>query len=181
LVFNQKNSELTMPGAMRSLLNRNALRGLYNNGGEHSFLLNASFFSSIDPPFNCIGDNFATGINEGGEIVGYASVCGNANGYSRQGPALAFPVPSDKAHCKGKSGTCTPQTVNISAVFDHQMGRPYESSDNTKPKQGCAPLPTPPPMWGKIMDFMGEEAANTATADGNYGTCGIYMAIRVIR
>ena len=83
-------------------------------------------------------------------------------------PSLTFPVPINNAHCKGESGRCSPTTVNISAIFDHEMNRAYESSDNTKT---CTPLKTPPKTWGIIMDFEGE-VANASPAMGSYGACG---------
>jgi hypothetical protein len=122
-----KFKTIDYPGATGTAViginNNGQMVGQYINGGEHSFLLDASFFLNIDPPFNCIGDNFATGINDGGEIVGYASVCGNANGYSRQGPAnwsvLTFPL-------KGNSPTSgdlhyTSATAPVNSIFDHSM------------------------------------------------------------
>ncbi len=84
------------------------------------------------------------------------------------GGSLTFPVPYDKAHCKG--GTCTPQTVNISSVFDHQMNNPYESPE-AHTKSGCVPKSKTPPMWGEIMDFLGEEANANPDKSRPFGAC----------
>jgi hypothetical protein len=53
------------------------------------------------------------------------------NGFGPQGittvtqnEGLTFPVKYDPTFCKG--GMCTPTTVNVSAVFDHQQKYPYE-------------------------------------------------------
>jgi murein DD-endopeptidase MepM/ murein hydrolase activator NlpD len=82
---------------------------------------------------------------------------------------LVFPVKTD-SHCSGTHNMCTPNTVNISSVFDHKMTKAYESSKD--PKSHCAPLSSPPPTWGKIIDFLGEEAQSPPPGSGSFGACG---------
>ena len=85
--------------------------------------------------------------------------------------ALIFPVKTDAVHC---GGACTPATVNITSVFDHQMDSAYESTPHLDCSQPQKALPT----YGKIMDFQGEEldgpaAGGTATpSTTGYGQDG---------
>lgn len=95
-------------------------------------------------------------------------VYGVATGTGAQPTTLAFPVKQSESRC---GGTCTPFTVNISAIFDHEMARAYESSDDLTTYPSCTPLKNPPATWGEIMDFEGE-VASSSPAIGSYGLCG---------
>lgn len=79
----------------------------------------------------------------------------------RQSIALLFPVHTDPS-C-GPSKICSPSTAPITAVFDHEMDKPYEQ---TCPQKGR----TVPRYWGSIEDFRGEQANQKASTTG-FGKC----------
>jgi hypothetical protein len=74
---------------------------------------------------------------------------------------LLFPVREDQNYCL--TGTCTPYTAHISAIFDHYMKTAYEDP-HCEPYGGQA--------FGTIMDFKNESASGAQyhSPDG-FGAC----------
>lgn len=83
---------------------------------------------------------------------------------------LVFPVRTDQVFC---SGTCTPFTANMAAIFDHDMQTAYESAQEKDINGNCVPKQTIPAGWGKIIDFEGEQAdqPDESSEPINTGVC----------
>lgn len=80
------------------------------------------------------------------------------------GVALAFPV---KNNSRCKNGTCAADTAPITAVFDHDMRRAYESPRD--PKQYCS-LVYSLPGYGQVTAFTTESASANPSSQG-FGVC----------
>ncbi len=102
-----------------------------------------------------------------------------ANGFAPQGittvtqnEGLTFPVRYSVSQCKG--GTCTPNTVNISAVFDHKQTTPYGSSRSIEDYLGEVGACTSTQLRSPIQHSWGYQQSSGLpfTVNGNYYTGG---------